>query len=137
MSESQFNILSQSWHSLGITFYWSNFCIWQNPSQAILLNKILESCRLLNLRLLQETWPPNCCDWLNIIPNLLSESKKSTNAISQLLSVEASAKTDLVKIEMNEKVFHWMFEVDQIGHCSFEVTQMIQTQRTQSWCYLK
>ena len=78
----------------------------------------------------------NCFDWLNIIPNLLSESEKSTNAIRQLLSVEAFAKTDLVKIEMNEELFRWMFEVNHIGHCRFEVTQMTQTQRTQSWRYL-
>ena len=55
------------------------------------------------------------CDLLTISPKLLAELDKSTDAIPQLLSVEASAKTDLAKIEMNEKVFRWMLNEDAMA----------------------
>merc|ERR1711963_1304090 len=55
------------------------------------------------------------CDLLTISPKLLAELDKSTDAIPQLLSVEASAKTDLAKIEMNEKVFRWILNEDAMA----------------------
>merc|ERR1712066_1092345 len=55
------------------------------------------------------------CDLLTISPKLLAELDKSTDAIPQLLSAEAAAKTDLAKIEMNEKVFHWMLNEDAMA----------------------
>ena len=55
------------------------------------------------------------CDLLTISPKLLAELDKSTDAVPQLLSEEASAKTDLAKIEMNEKVFRWMLNEDAMA----------------------
>ena len=55
------------------------------------------------------------CDLLTISPKLLAELDKSTDAIPQLLSAEAAAKTDLAKIEMNEKVFRWMLNEDAMA----------------------
>jgi len=55
------------------------------------------------------------CDLLTISPKLLAELDKSTDAVPQLLSVEVSAKTDLAKIEMNEKVFRWMLNEDAMA----------------------
>jgi len=55
------------------------------------------------------------CDLLTISPKLLAELDKSTDDVPQLLSVEASAKTDLAKIEMNEKVFRWMLNEDAMA----------------------
>ena len=55
------------------------------------------------------------CDLLTISPKLLAELDKSTDAVPQLLSVEASAKTDLAKIDMNEKVFRWMLNEDAMA----------------------
>lgn len=55
------------------------------------------------------------CDLLTISPKLLAELDKSTDDVPQLLSVDASAKTDLAKIEMNEKVFRWMLNEDAMA----------------------
>jgi len=55
------------------------------------------------------------CDLLTIAPKLLAELEKSTDPVPQLLCAEASAKTDLAKIEMNEKVFRWMLNEEAMA----------------------
>ena len=55
------------------------------------------------------------CDLLTISPKLLAELEKSTDSIPQCLSIESAANSDLTKIEMNEKLFRWMLNEDQMG----------------------
>lgn len=55
------------------------------------------------------------CDLLTIAPKLLAELEKSTDPVPQLLCADASAKTDLAKIEMNEKVFRWMLNEEAMA----------------------
>jgi len=53
------------------------------------------------------------CDLLTIAPKLLAELEKSTEHIPKMLCAES--KTDLTKIEMNERVFRWMLNEDTMA----------------------
>jgi len=56
------------------------------------------------------------CDLLTISPKLLAELEKSEAAVPAALSMEkAKAIEDLPKVEMNEKVFRWMLNEDQMA----------------------
>jgi len=56
------------------------------------------------------------CDLLTISPKLLAELEKSEAAVPAALSMEkAKAIEDLSKVEMNEKVFRWMLNEDQMA----------------------
>jgi hypothetical protein len=47
-------------------------------------------------------------------PALLGQLEASTDPVPKLLCAEAAkANDDLVKVEMNEKVFRWMLNEDQ------------------------
>jgi transaldolase len=57
------------------------------------------------------------CDLLTISPGLLAQLEASTDPVPKLLCAEAAkALDDLVKVEMNEKVFRWMLNEDQARH---------------------
>jgi transaldolase len=55
------------------------------------------------------------CDLLTISPNLLAELAKSEAPIARVISPEWAAKQDIKKVEMNEKVFRWMFNEDPMA----------------------
>lgn len=55
------------------------------------------------------------CDLLTISPNLLEELSKSDEPVDRKLSVEASEKKDIEKVEMDENTFRWMFNEDAMA----------------------
>ncbi|KAL9984181.1 hypothetical protein ACROYT_G006451 [Oculina patagonica] len=55
------------------------------------------------------------CDLLTISPSLLDKLNKSTEAISQKLSVENAAKLDIEKVSLDEKKFRWLLNEDQMA----------------------
>jgi transaldolase len=55
------------------------------------------------------------CDLLTISPGLLGQLEASTDPVPRVLCPEtAKALEGLEKIEMNEKVFRWMLNEDQV-----------------------
>ncbi len=54
-------------------------------------------------------------DLLTISPALLEEMQKTNGDVPRKLIPENAAKSDLKKIEMNEKVFRWMHNEDQMA----------------------
>jgi transaldolase len=55
------------------------------------------------------------CDLLTISPPLLAQLEASSDPVPKLLCAEAAkAIEDLVKVDMNEKVFRWMLNEDQV-----------------------
>ncbi|XP_020629068.1 transaldolase-like [Orbicella faveolata] len=55
------------------------------------------------------------CDLLTISPSLLDKLTKSTETISQKLSVEEAAKLDIEKVSLDEKKFRWLLNEDQMA----------------------
>jgi len=55
------------------------------------------------------------CDLLTISPALLKEIDASNEKISVKLTVDAARNTKMSKIDMNEKVFRWMLNEDQMA----------------------
>jgi len=55
------------------------------------------------------------CDLLTISPSLLKELDGSSDKISVKLTLEAARSSKLSKIEMNETVFRWMMNEDQMA----------------------
>ncbi len=55
------------------------------------------------------------CDLLTISPALLAELSKSEAPVPRQLSPEWAAQQDVARIEMNEKVFRWMFNEDAMA----------------------
>lgn len=56
------------------------------------------------------------CDLLTISPALLAQLESSNESLPRLLNPEvAVALDDIVKIEMNEEVFRWMLNEDQMA----------------------
>ncbi len=55
------------------------------------------------------------CDLLTISPALLAELSKSDAPVPRILSPEWAAKQDVQRVEMNEKVFRWMFNEDAMA----------------------
>ncbi|XP_064490414.1 transaldolase-like [Ornithodoros turicata] len=55
------------------------------------------------------------CDLLTISPSLLSELAASTKPVQQYLSKEHAKTLDLKKIELNEEVFRWELNEDQMA----------------------
>merc|ERR1739846_137008 len=55
------------------------------------------------------------CDLLTIAPKLLALLETSTEPIEKCLKVEAAADLDLKKIDMNETIFRWMLNEDQMA----------------------
>ena len=55
------------------------------------------------------------CDLLTISPPLLAQLEASTDPVPKLLCAEAAKDIeDLDKVDMNEKVFRWMLNEDQV-----------------------
>ena len=55
------------------------------------------------------------CDLLTISPALLAELSKSEAPVPRQLSPEWAAQQDVTRVEMNEKVFRWMFNEDAMA----------------------
>ncbi len=55
------------------------------------------------------------CDLLTISPNLLADLQKSDAPVVRRLNPDAALKSDIQKINMNEKVFRWMLNEDAMG----------------------
>ncbi|HTB63359.1 MAG TPA: transaldolase, partial [Opitutales bacterium] len=55
------------------------------------------------------------CDLLTISPALLAELAKSEAPVPRILSPEWAAGQDVTRVEMNEKVFRWMFNEDAMA----------------------
>lgn len=55
------------------------------------------------------------CDFLTISPALLKELDSSNDKIETKLSVESARNSKISKIEMNEKVFRWLLNEDQMA----------------------
>lgn len=55
------------------------------------------------------------CDLLTISPKLLGDLEKSKDKITRRLDAEAAKKSDLTKIEIDEKTFRWMLNEDQMS----------------------
>jgi len=55
------------------------------------------------------------CDLLTISPALLAELSKSEAPVPRQLSPEWAAQQDVARVEMNEKVFRWMFNEDAMA----------------------
>lgn len=55
------------------------------------------------------------CDLLTISPALLTELDASNEKVSVKLSVDVARNTKMSKIDMNEKVFRWMLNEDQMA----------------------
>jgi transaldolase len=54
-------------------------------------------------------------DLLTISPNLLAELAKSEAPVTRQLTPEWAMAQDIQKVEMNEKVFRWMFNEDPMA----------------------
>lgn len=55
------------------------------------------------------------CDLLTISPKLLAELEKSGAEVPKALSVDVAKAMDLAKVDMDEKVFRWMLNEDQMA----------------------
>jgi len=55
------------------------------------------------------------CDLLTISPKLLAALETSGEPVEKCLKVEAAANSDLKKIDMNETIFRWMLNEDQMA----------------------
>lgn len=55
------------------------------------------------------------CDLLTISPSLLKELDASSEKVSTKLTVDVAKNTKLAKIEMNETIFRWMLNEDQMS----------------------
>merc|ERR1712083_594987 len=55
------------------------------------------------------------CDLLTISPKLLAELEASDEPVEKCLKVEVAKDLDLQKIDMNETVFRWMLNDDQMA----------------------
>ncbi|XP_063697186.1 probable transaldolase [Culicoides brevitarsis] len=55
------------------------------------------------------------CDYLTISPKLLGDLEKSDDAVPKKLDAAAAKKTNLEKIDMDEKMFRWMMNEDQMA----------------------
>lgn len=55
------------------------------------------------------------CDLLTISPALLKELDSSNEKISVKLTVDAARNSKIAKIEMNEKIFRWLLNEDQMA----------------------
>lgn len=55
------------------------------------------------------------CDLLTISPALLKELDASNEKVSVKLSVDAARNSKVAKIDMNEKIFRWMLNEDQMA----------------------
>ena len=55
------------------------------------------------------------CDLLTISPKLLAELEASTEAVEPCLTTEEASKQDLEKINMDEAMFRWMLNEDQMA----------------------
>jgi len=55
------------------------------------------------------------CDLLTISPALLKDLDASNEKVSVKLTVDAARNTKMSKIDMNEKVFRWMLNEDQMA----------------------
>merc|ERR1712238_570021 len=56
------------------------------------------------------------CDRLTISPKLLDELAKSNGTVTKYLDANAAAfKDDIEKIDMNEKTFRWMMNLDAMA----------------------
>ena len=56
------------------------------------------------------------CDLLTISPKLLGELEQSSAEVPKVLSAEGAKAQDIPKVEMNEKVFRWMLNEDQMAN---------------------
>jgi len=52
------------------------------------------------------------CDFLTISPDLLKELQASTEKVEKALDVEQAKKSDLEKVEYDEKKFRWALGQD-------------------------
>ena len=55
------------------------------------------------------------CDLLTISPKLLAALETSGEPVEKCLKVETAADLDLKKIDMNETIFRWMLNEDQMA----------------------
>ena len=55
------------------------------------------------------------CDLLTISPQLFGELKSSTAAVPRKLSPEAAARSDIQKLDLDEKKFRWLFNEDAMA----------------------
>lgn len=55
------------------------------------------------------------CDLLTISPALLKELDSSNEKVPVKLTVEAARNSKIAKIEMNEKIFRWLLNEDQMA----------------------
>jgi transaldolase len=55
------------------------------------------------------------CDLLTISPNLLADLAKSEEAVTRKISPEWAQTQNIAKVEMNEKVFRWMYNEDPMA----------------------
>lgn len=55
------------------------------------------------------------CDLLTISPNLLKELDASNEKITEKLSAKTAKNSKLGRIEMNETIFRWMMNEDQMA----------------------
>ena len=55
------------------------------------------------------------CDLLTISPQLLGELKSSTAPVNRKLSPEIAAKSDIPKLDLDEKKFRWLFNEDAMA----------------------
>jgi len=55
------------------------------------------------------------CDLLTISPALLEELAKSNGTVTRKLSPEAAAKSELQKLQLDERIFRWLHNEDQMA----------------------
>ncbi|XP_023398112.2 transaldolase isoform X3 [Loxodonta africana] len=55
------------------------------------------------------------CDFLTISPKLLGELLKDTSKLVPTLSAKAAQASDLEKVHLDEKAFHWLHNEDQMA----------------------
>jgi len=55
------------------------------------------------------------CDLLTIAPKLLAALETSTEPIEKCLKLEAAVASDQAKLDMNETIFRWMLNQDQMA----------------------
>nr|ACO15162.1 Transaldolase [Caligus clemensi] len=68
-----------------------------------------------SFRNIGEICSPAGCDLLTISPRLLSELGAKKGDLVRKLSPETAMQSSLSKIEMNEKIFRWMLNEDQMA----------------------
>jgi len=56
------------------------------------------------------------CDLLTISPKLLAELESSKADVPAALSADKAAAADIPKVDMDEKVFRWMLNEDQMAN---------------------